>query len=122
MTESSAVIRGVIFNLLLFPFCAAVSRFFCADSGAVLFGSSIAQLFSLSYFGSLLLLRFLPFQLTMLPVFGGFLFRLVFLSFAMLAARALFPDALFLFAASFGIVTAVTLVFETIIILRIGRK
>jgi prepilin signal peptidase PulO-like enzyme (type II secretory pathway) len=124
VTEIQAVKAGAVFNAGLFPFSAAVSIYVARTGagGAVFFGAMIAQMFSLTYFFSILLLRIIPFQLMMLPVFGGFFFRLVFLVFSMLYARILFPDTVVFTAASYGVVTVITMIAEAVIFSRIELK
>lgn len=121
MNESAAVRAGLVFNAALLPFVFAASLFatrFGLDSG-VLLGALTAQLFSISYFLSLLLLKFLPHSMMMLPVFGGFFVRMVLLAAIIAAGQFFFPGSVPYFAIGFGITTFVTLMAETVILVQV---
>ena len=124
MNEKDAVRAGCIFNAALFPFVFAA--FLLAQKrgigGAVLLGALTAQLFSLSYFFSLLLLKFLPHSMMMLPVFGGFFVRLILLSVIVVVGQVFFPGSVPYFAMSFGAVTFITLMAETVILVKVNIR
>jgi hypothetical protein len=124
MSEHAAVKSGCIFNALLFPFVLAASVIFqkWGIGGAVLLGGATAQLFSLSYFCSLLLLKFLPFSMTMLPVFGGFFLRMIVLSVMTILGQLFFPGSVPFFAIGFGVTTFITLIAETVIFLKVEMR
>mgnify|MGYP003597097690 FL=1 len=121
MNESSAVREGCVFNAALFPIVVLASflaKRYGLGSG-VLLGALTAQLFSVSYFLSLLLLKFLPQSMMMLPVFGGFFVRMVLLSVIVVIGQFFFPGSIPYFAIGFGITTFVTLMAETVILVRV---
>jgi hypothetical protein len=124
MNEKQAVRAGCVFNAALFPFVLAA--FFFAQKrgvgGGVLLGALTAQLFSVSYFLSLLLLKFLPGSMMMLPVFGGFFVRMVVLAAVVVTGQIFFPGTVPYFAMSFGAVTFITLMAETVILVRVSMR
>ena len=125
MTERRAVKQGVFFNMLLFPLCFTVSLYtekISGAGGAVLLGCGTAQLFSLSYFLSLLVLKWLPPSMLALPVFGGFFGRMLVLAGMFLVGQSFFSATIPFFAAGFGITTFITLVAETVLLLRVDMK
>lgn len=125
MTERCAVRQGCIFNALLFPVCftgAVYAEKFSGAGGALLLGCATAQLFSLSYFFSLLVLKWLPPSMLSLPVFGGFFGRMLVLAGMFLVGQSFFPATIPFFAAGFGITTCITLIAETVLLLRVDME
>lgn len=121
MNETSAVRAGCVFNAALFPFVvlsSIIAKRYGLGSG-VLLGALTAQFFSISYFLSLLLLKFLPHSMMMLPVFGGFFVRMVLLAAIVAAGQIFFPGSVPYFAIGFGITTFVTLIAETVILVQV---
>ena len=121
MNETTAVREGCIFNAVLFPFVfvgSLLAKRYGLGSG-VLLGALTAQLFSISYFFSLLLLKLLPHSMMMLPVFGGFFVRMVLLAAIVVTGQIFFPGSVPYFAIGFGITTFVTLMAETVILVRV---
>ena len=58
----------------------------------------------------------------MLPVFGGFFVRMIVLAVIVVLGQVFFPGSIPYFAMSFGAVTFITLMAETVILVRVNLK